>query len=76
MAGLGESYELLQDLGSEAGREVFATEEFKHLLGDRNDSFLAHGFRPISGTRPASSLASSRPLPPATCPGSTASARS
>lgn len=45
---LYKGYELLSDFGEELGKNFFDDHELRHLLEKRNNSILAHGFKPIS----------------------------
>ncbi len=46
--GLKKSYELLQGLGHPLGEIFFQNKKISGLLKQRNESFLAHGTKPIS----------------------------
>ncbi len=46
--GLKKSYELLKELKNPLGDKYFQNKKIKGLLKQRNDSFLAHGTKPIS----------------------------
>ncbi|MDI6821569.1 MAG: TIGR02710 family CRISPR-associated CARF protein [Actinomycetota bacterium] len=45
--GLFKAYELLADLNNDLGRAFLENSKLKSLLGSRNVSILAHGFKPV-----------------------------
>ncbi|MHA1819868.1 MAG: TIGR02710 family CRISPR-associated CARF protein [Promethearchaeota archaeon] len=45
--GLWQDYELLKDLGHDAGTQFFENNHLRQLLTKRNSSILAHGIEPL-----------------------------
>ena len=46
--GLKHNYQLLAELGHPVGRHFLENDQLRSCLGERNESILAHGIRPIT----------------------------